>query len=136
MSEKTKPTDESVAEREGEPSSSCNALLGSIRFMVLTGTDNEPWICRMKLSYVSPKGKSFHFEALDTASPYTYKCNAGSWPSETIEDAIWTYQSRQMGWFMGRDIPAKQRLERILAAQKLLEEKPDWEDGPIVDPSA
>lgn len=101
--------------------------IGPIRFLVFTGSDGKPWVCRMKLIYVSPQGKSFHFQAMDTESPYLHKCKEHDWPSETIEDAIRTYQRHQLGWYMGRDISPQVQIQRILDAESLLKEKPDWE---------
>ena len=69
-------------------------LLGTVFYEVLTGSDNVPWVCRMKLTYISPKGRSFHFEALDTAKPYKVKRNTirFMWPQKTVTAAIRKYE--------------------------------------------
>ena len=63
MSEETKRTDENAAGREGEPSSSCNALFSAISFCVLNGWKSS--VSRFKLKITIRTAVDSVWQSLD-----------------------------------------------------------------------
>ena len=97
-------------------------VMGEIRYRVFTGPDGKPWVCRMELVYISPKGRSGHFKALDTAEPYLEKLQHWhEWPDKTPKEAVYSYQYDRVRFnpFLGSGDNRKAFLAEIIAAELL-----------------
>jgi hypothetical protein len=66
--------------------------IGDIRYVVYTGKDKLPWVSRVEVIRISPKGHSIRFRALDTLEPHEFSEHKNDLPATTELVALRRYQ--------------------------------------------
>ena len=108
--------------------------IGDIYYQVFLPPDDQPWVGRVKIVYISPKGLSIHFETLDTVKKRTLKRTSNTYgPQKTVLEAVRVCQRNLMDSWFSRHSPPEARLAMILSAEKLLPSKTEYNSEEILD---
>lgn len=94
--------------------------IGDIRWKAFY-FDGETHLCRMRLEYISPKRKSFHYRLIDGPLEGSLrKYGVYEQPFETPDSALYDYQ-RQMVVSTSGFCPASRRITTIECVERILE---------------
>jgi hypothetical protein len=95
--------------------------LGEIRYVVYEGRRGHPFVCRLKLDSISPKGHHTYWKPLDIPADRCLPYPVKDLPAATIPEAVRQFQRWQLGVFFAGEGMADHRVRLIVKAEELLE---------------